>query len=64
MNASPFLLLALPDPDRPYDLVGLVGFLLEYEVAYSLEASSDGTNCLRGVELVLVEAALVSNDSR
>lgn len=64
MNASPFLLLALPDPDRPYDLVGLVGFLLEYEVAYSLEASSDGTNCLGGVELVLIEAALVSDESR
>ncbi|GAA6047137.1 hypothetical protein JCM3770_006919 [Rhodotorula araucariae] len=54
-----FLSLSLPNPDTPQDLVPLVGFLLDYPVAYSVGASEDGRNCLGGVELCVVEATLV-----
>ncbi|GAA5834474.1 hypothetical protein JCM9279_004326 [Rhodotorula babjevae] len=60
-SSSPtsFLSLDLPDPDRPQNLVPLVGILLDYAVAYSL-GDSDGRNCLGGRDLVVVEAALVN----
>ncbi|GAA5926255.1 hypothetical protein JCM3775_000970 [Rhodotorula graminis] len=53
-----FLSLSLPNPDRPHDLIPLVGVLLDYAVAYTLGESA-GPNCLDGRELVVVEAALV-----
>ncbi|GAA5870177.1 hypothetical protein JCM16303_001916 [Sporobolomyces ruberrimus] len=60
--ASPsatFVSLSLPDPDRPQDLIPLVGHLLDYKIAYTLGASSEGgANCLGGTELFLVEASV------
>ncbi|GAA6036667.1 hypothetical protein JCM8097_001288 [Rhodosporidiobolus ruineniae] len=59
-NSSPFLLL--PPVDRPWDLVPVVGCLLDYPVQYSLASSENGRNCLGGRELVVVEAQLMFAD--
>ncbi|GAA6015181.1 hypothetical protein JCM11491_000495 [Sporobolomyces phaffii] len=64
-SSSAFLLLSLPDPERPQELVPLVGHLLDYRVAYTLEGEAGrgftGTNCLGGRELVLVEVSAVDD---
>ncbi|GAA5977339.1 hypothetical protein JCM5350_002434 [Sporobolomyces pararoseus] len=57
-----FLALTLTDPERPQALITLVGYLLDYSVAYSfVQERADGKNCLGGIELVLVEASLVDD---
>ncbi|GAA5851504.1 hypothetical protein JCM5353_001604 [Sporobolomyces roseus] len=54
-----FLALSLPYQDRPQDLIPLIGYLLDYPVAYCLGESEDGRNCLGGIELTLVEGVLL-----
>ncbi|PRQ76913.1 hypothetical protein AAT19DRAFT_12331 [Rhodotorula toruloides] len=57
--SSPSPCLTLPSPDHPTNLIPLVGFLLDYPVAYYLSHERGGRNCLGGEELVVTEAELV-----
>ncbi|GAA5865457.1 hypothetical protein JCM8547_001250 [Rhodosporidiobolus lusitaniae] len=61
-SSSPFLFL--PRVERPYDLVGAVGRLLDYPIPYCFAQSEDGKNCLGGVELLVMEAFLVGSGGR
>ncbi|GAA5851499.1 hypothetical protein JCM3766R1_002248, partial [Sporobolomyces carnicolor] len=61
---SAFCLVSLPsdsdsdDPRDSRDLIPVVGYLLDYPIVYTVSSSSS-TNCLGGIELILVEADLV-----
>ncbi|GAA5922590.1 uncharacterized protein JCM15063_003355 [Sporobolomyces koalae] len=57
-----FMRLSLPYTATPRSLIPLVGYLLDYPVAYCLDLSPDGRNCLGACELVLVEAVLLDGD--
>jgi hypothetical protein len=52
---SSFCLLHLDPPGRTSDLIPLAGILLDYATAYCVN-SGDGSNCLGGRELHLIEA--------
>ncbi|KAG0666093.1 hypothetical protein C6P46_005444 [Rhodotorula mucilaginosa] len=52
---SSFCLLDLDPPGRTSDLIPLAGILLDYATAYCVN-SGDGSNCLGGRELHLIEA--------
>ena len=56
---SPCCLLDLEPPGRTSDLIPLAGILLDYATAYCV-SSEDGSNCLGGRELYLIEAFSVT----
>ncbi|GAA5972366.1 hypothetical protein JCM11641_002427 [Rhodosporidiobolus odoratus] len=58
---APFL--RLPPVERPHDLVAAVGHLIDYPVPYCI-SNDDGSNCLGGQELVVMEAYLVGREHR
>ncbi|GAA5887471.1 hypothetical protein JCM5296_002584 [Sporobolomyces johnsonii] len=61
---SSFLSLTLPAQSSPLALVPFVGYLLDYAAVYCLDESTDGRNCLGGVELVLCEGFLNKSGDR
>ncbi|TKA55351.1 hypothetical protein B0A53_02275 [Rhodotorula sp. CCFEE 5036] len=56
---SSFCLLHLDPPGRTSDLIPLAAILLDYATAYCV-SSEDGSNCLGGRELYLIEALSVT----
>lgn len=60
---SSFFLLHLDPPGRTSDLIPLAGILLDYAAAYCV-SSEDGSNCLSGRELHLIEAFSITAGSQ
>ncbi|GAA5869741.1 hypothetical protein JCM1840_000576 [Sporobolomyces johnsonii] len=61
---SSFLSLSLTAQSSPLALIPFVGYLLDYAAVYCLDESTDGRNCLGGVELVLCEGFLNKSGDR